>query len=182
MTGVLPGFDIVLLRVHLLVRVRVRLLVLVRVRVRVCALVHDHGHVCACACVCVCPCVHAQGARGWLCNVQRQIYCWLGSAGPELLQMEPPEALERLRLATKVMSAFRASYSTYQKKSMTACPDRPWRFQAGALFARLDGVLERCRALTDARKTTLQFSVLERVEIGGTKVSPQLCVVHLSRL
>ena len=91
------------------------------------------------------------------------------ATGPELLQMEPAEALDRLRLATKVMGAFRATYAQYQKKSHTACPERPWRFQAGALFARLDGVLERCRALADAKKTTMQFGALERVEIGGTK-------------
>lgn len=84
--------------------------------------------------------------------------------------MEPSEALEKLRLASRVMNNFRSTYMAYQKKSHTACPDRPWRFQTGALFARLDGVLERCRALADARKTSVQFTALERVEIGGTKV------------
>ena len=46
---------------------------------------------------------------------------------------------------TKLLQAFKAEYSAYVKKSATATPQRPWHFQPGALFGRLDAFEERCR-------------------------------------
>lgn len=38
-----------------------------------------------------------------------------------------------------------------------------------ALFVRLDSFRDRCRDALDFTRTVIQFSKLERVEIGGTK-------------
>ena len=38
-----------------------------------------------------------------------------------------------------------------------------------ALFVRLDSFMDRCRDALDFTRTVIQFSKLERVEIGGTK-------------
>ena len=59
--------------------------------------------------------------------------------------MEAPDAIEKLRQTSKVLAAFKAEYGVYCKKSATATPQRPWHFQPGALFGRLDAFEERCR-------------------------------------
>ena len=38
-----------------------------------------------------------------------------------------------------------------------------------ALFVRLDSFRDRCRDALDFTRTVIQFSKLERIEIGGTK-------------
>eukprot|EP00891_Asterochloris_glomerata_P002883 jgi/Astpho2/2883/Aster-01037 len=89
--------------------------------------------------------------------------------GPELMQMEPQEAVDKLRLTLKVLGTFKSFYFDYKSRSMSETPTNPWKFQNSALFSRLDGFLERCHDLLDLSQTTLQFNKLERVEIGGTK-------------
>eukprot|EP00435_Cladocopium_sp_Y103_P017644 s5473_g4.t1 len=44
-----------------------------------------------------------------------------------------------------------------------------WKMKNDALFVRLDSFRDRCRDALDFTRTVIQFSKLERVEIGGTK-------------
>ena len=89
--------------------------------------------------------------------------------GEEIFQVEPPEAVEKLKTTLKICGTFKSYYFDYKSKTAQETPDNPWRFQNSALFARLDSFLERCHDILDLTQTVLQFNKLERVEIGGTK-------------
>jgi len=89
--------------------------------------------------------------------------------GPELFNMEPKEAVEKLVYTLRVCSEFKSVYFEYNTKASIECPSNPWKFQNSALFPRLDAFLERCYDLLDLTKTVTQFQMLERVEIGGNK-------------
>ena len=67
------------------------------------------------------------------------------SAGPELAQLDPQEAADRLRLVLKVLGTFKSTYLEYKARSASAAPANPWRVQNGALFGRLDAFLARCQ-------------------------------------
>ena len=90
------------------------------------------------------------------------------------MQMEPQEAVDKLRLTLKVLGTFKSFYFDYKSRSMSETPTNPWKFQNSALFSRLDAFLERCHDVLDLSQTALQFNKLERVEIGGTKVRAQI--------
>ena len=90
------------------------------------------------------------------------------------MQMEPQEAVDKLRLTLKVLGTFKSFYFDYKSRSMSETPTNPWKFQNSALFSRLDAFLERCHDVLDLSQTALQFNKLERVEIGGTKVGVQM--------
>jgi len=83
--------------------------------------------------------------------------------------MEPAEAVEKLRLAIRVLANFKQFYFEYRSKSLAEASDNPWKFQNSSLFQRLDGYLERSHDMMDMMITCTQFNKLERVEIGGTK-------------
>ena len=89
--------------------------------------------------------------------------------GPELIQMEPSEAVDKLRLAIRVLANFKQFYFEYRTKSLTEAKENPWKFQNSSLFQRLDSYLERSHDMMDMMITCTQFNKLERVEVGGTK-------------
>ncbi len=89
--------------------------------------------------------------------------------GSDLIQMEPGEAVDKLRLTLRVLGTFKNYYFEYRALSMQDTPENPWKFQNSSLFARLDSFLERCHDMMDLMSTCVQFNRLERVEIGGTK-------------
>ncbi|KAK9822882.1 hypothetical protein WJX74_000347 [Apatococcus lobatus] len=89
--------------------------------------------------------------------------------GAELVQMEPQEAVDKLRTTLKVLGSFKQLFGEYSAKSRTEPPGNPWTFQTSSIFARLDSYQERCSRLMEMSQASLQFSRLERVEIGGTK-------------
>lgn len=89
--------------------------------------------------------------------------------GSDLIQMEPSEAVDKLRMTLRVLGTFKNYYFEYRALSMQDTPENPWKFQNNSLFARLDSFLERCHDMMDLMSTCMQFNRLERVEIGGTK-------------
>ncbi|KAL6747291.1 flagellar outer dynein arm heavy chain beta [Haematococcus lacustris] len=89
--------------------------------------------------------------------------------GSELLQTEPSEAVDKLRLTLRVLGAFKNYYFEYRTLSLTDTPANPWKFQNSSLFSRLDTFMERCHDMMDMMSTCVQFNKLERVEIGNTK-------------
>ena len=91
-------------------------------------------------------------------------------AGAEFVQMEPQEAVDKLRTTLRVLGSFKQLFAEYSAKSRTETPGNSWTFQTSSIFARLDGHQERCSRLMEMSQASLQFSRLERVEIGGTKV------------
>jgi len=89
--------------------------------------------------------------------------------GHEIMQEEPLVAVEKLKTTLMVLGTFKSYYHDYKARSNTETPDNPWRFQNSALFSRLDSYFERCHDILDLTQTVVQFSKLEKVEIGSTK-------------
>jgi len=79
------------------------------------------------------------------------------------------EAVEKLKAMLKVCGTFKSTYFDYKAIANTECPNNPWRIQNNALFLRIDSFLERCHDILDLTQTILQFNLLSRIEIGGTK-------------
>ena len=76
--------------------------------------------------------------------------------GPELIQMEPGEAVEKLRLAIRVLANFKQFYFEYRSKSLVEARENPWKFQNSSLFQRLDAFLERSHDMMDMMLTCTQ--------------------------
>ena len=90
-------------------------------------------------------------------------------SGEQLFEMEPQDAVDSLKVCLKVSVTFKSTYFDYKARASTECPSNPWRFQNSALFSRLDSFLERCHDVLDLMQTIVQFSKLEKIEVGGTK-------------
>ena len=99
-------------------------------------------------------------------------------AGPELMQMEPQEAVDKLRQTVRVLTTFKSYYFDNKARTLEETPNNPWKFQNSALFGRLDAFLDRCNDVLNLSQTALQFHKLERVEIGGTKVRLVVLQAH----
>jgi dynein heavy chain len=78
-------------------------------------------------------------------------------------------AVEQIKLCLKVCTLFKRTYFMYKETANAECPSNPWRIQNNALFMRLDSFLERCSDILDLTQTIVQFSLLSKVEVGGTK-------------
>ena len=89
--------------------------------------------------------------------------------GEDIMEMEPHEAVDKLRTTVKILGAFKSYYNDYKVRAGEECPDFPWKFQNSALFGRLEAFMERCHDVLDLSQTAVQFIKLDRVEIGGTK-------------
>eukprot|EP00741_Cyanophora_paradoxa_P005992 tig00000955_g5810.t1 len=89
--------------------------------------------------------------------------------GHEIFKIEPQDAVDRLKMTIKVLTAFKQTYLEYKQRVAQECPSNPWRVQNSALFSRLDSFMERCHDILDVAQTVVHFNKLERIEIGGTK-------------
>lgn len=83
--------------------------------------------------------------------------------GEELIQMEPQEAIDKLRTMLKVLGDFKTQYFNYKRKTVSETPDNPWQFQNSALFLRLDAFLERCHDMLDVQQTCLQVDIARTI-------------------
>ena len=68
--------------------------------------------------------------------------------GGEIFGLEPPEAVEKLKLLLNVLGSFKSFYFEYKGRTTRDTPQNPWKFQNSALFARLDAFLERCHDIS----------------------------------
>ncbi|CEL96675.1 unnamed protein product [Vitrella brassicaformis CCMP3155] len=91
--------------------------------------------------------------------------------GPQVFSMiqneEANDAVDKLDKTLQVCNAFRECYFTYKDKAEH--DGHGWRIQTNALFVRLDAFRERVRDILDFTRTVVQFSKLDKIEIGGTK-------------
>jgi len=74
-----------------------------------------------------------------------------------------------LRETLRVLAEFKRVYLAYKDKANAECPLNPWRVQNNAVFVRLDAFWERSHDLLELTCTTMQFSNLAKIEVGGTK-------------
>jgi len=77
---------------------------------------------------------------------------------------EPKTADEKLTLALDVCTKFKDAYYEYKQKSKNQ-----WKITSNALFVRLDSFSERCQDIMHLTSTIMQFSQLQRIDIGNTK-------------
>lgn len=75
-------------------------------------------------------------------------------------------AHEKLAVALDVCARFKEAYFEYKAKAKNQ-----WKITTNALFVRLDAFSERCQDIMHLTSTIIQFSKLEKIEIGNTKGS-----------
>jgi len=81
---------------------------------------------------------------------------------------ETAECHAKLEMTLKICTSFKDVYVMYREIAANQGSDG-WKMKNDALFLRLDTFRERCRDALEFTRTVMQFSKLERVEIGGTK-------------
>ena len=87
------------------------------------------------------------------------------------------EAHGKLTLALDVCSKFKDAYFEYKTKAKNQ-----WKITTNALFVRLDSFSERCHDIMHLTGTILQFTKLEKIDIGNTKgktLSATVAQIHL---
>jgi dynein heavy chain len=107
-----------------------------------------------------------------ICNILIEQACNFvnGKAIFDLVEQEETEqAVEQVKTCLRVCGAFKKIYFDYKTTANAECPSNPWRIPNAALFVRLDCFLERCSDVFDLTQTIMQFDLLAKVEIGGTK-------------
>lgn len=77
---------------------------------------------------------------------------------------EAREAYTRMQVEIDICTKFRDLYFEYKTKA-----NEEWKTPVNKLFQRLDTFIERCQDILFLINSYIQFSSLERVEIGGTK-------------
>ena len=82
---------------------------------------------------------------------------------------DPDEALQRLTIAKLVCAKFKSVWFEYKNKAHEAVPEGGWDILNSVLFLRLDAFLERLYDVLDMFTTIVNFSKLEKIDIGGTK-------------
>ena len=87
-----------------------------------------------------------------------------------IVSSEPQEATTKLALTMKNLASFRKQYdrcrSVLEKQED---PARRWSFENDVVFDRLQLFADRVSQLQEVMSTIVEFSKLERVEIGGTR-------------
>ena len=86
-----------------------------------------------------------------------------------LLELEPPEALERLSTCLQAAIQFQKDFFRYKNEVSEKCPSTPWTIPSNLLFHRLDIFMERCKDVRSLVETLTHFERTEKIEIGGTK-------------
>lgn len=77
---------------------------------------------------------------------------------------QPKDAHDKLAQALDVCSKFKDAYFEYKAKA-----NNQWKITTNALFVRLDSFSERCQDMMHLTSTIIQFTKLEKIEIGSTK-------------
>lgn len=75
--------------------------------------------------------------------------------GADLLQMDPNEAVDKLRSILRLLAAWKSYYFDYKDRSAEVCPDNPWKFQNNTIFSRLDAFMERCHDMLDLQASAI---------------------------
>jgi len=92
--------------------------------------------------------------------------------GPDVFNMiaseEASECYDKLDKTLQVCTAFQKTYELYRRKAAENGGEG-WKMKPEALFVRLDAFRERCRDTLDFTRMVMQFTKLERIDIGGTK-------------
>ncbi|XP_072167681.1 dynein beta chain, ciliary [Diadema setosum] len=103
----------------------------------------------------------------------------------EIFKLEPEESLEKVRGAINVLRDFKRLYEDHRLKLKDYFKDGrepiEWEFAPPMIFTRLDKFIERLDTLLSLFETTVEFSKLEKTEMGGMKgrmLSQQVEKIH----
>lgn len=84
-----------------------------------------------------------------------------------IFQTDMEEALQRVQISRQVLEEFKIQFSL-KKQQPGMKPDAPpWLFNSNAIFSRLDRFFKRLADIDWLFNTVLEFSKLEKIEIGG---------------
>lgn len=89
-----------------------------------------------------------------------------------LFHIDTDEALQRVSTCVRVMKRFHSIFTLYKENIDWFFKDRepePWNFHPNVVFERYNAFLSRLETISWFFNTVLEFTRLERVEIGGMK-------------
>lgn len=89
-----------------------------------------------------------------------------------LFHSDVDEAMQRVGSCIKVLKKFHIIFNQYREnihRFFKEGPPKLWIFHPNVIFERLNAFLERLQTIQWFFNTVLEFSKLERVEIGGMK-------------
>ena len=89
-------------------------------------------------------------------------------SGKDIFEMitneEPGIACDKLGMILDIIAKFKEAFFEYKAQAKDS-----WNITTNALFVRLDAFSERCQDIQHLTTTIVQFSKLNKIEIGGTK-------------
>jgi len=91
----------------------------------------------------------------------------------EIFKNEPEEAMEKVKSCLAVLQQYKTEFentrNSIDKFFKNDLPVKKWEFSNDLVFTRYDQFLERVQLVEDLFFISLEFSKLEKVEIGGVK-------------
>ncbi|KAG8040920.1 hypothetical protein G9C98_001908, partial [Cotesia typhae] len=84
-----------------------------------------------------------------------------------IFQSDVDEALQRVQISKSVLEEFKYQFEKARSKPGMRADSPPWTFNSSAIFNRLDLFLKRLADIEWLFRTVLEFSKLEKIEIGG---------------
>ncbi|XP_067212065.1 dynein beta chain, ciliary [Linepithema humile] len=84
-----------------------------------------------------------------------------------IFQSDVDEALQRVKISKEVLEEFKQQFELRKHMPGLKPEAPPWTFNSTAVFTRLDAFLKRLADIEWLFDTVLEFSKLEKIEIGG---------------
>ncbi|KAJ8682462.1 hypothetical protein QAD02_018254 [Eretmocerus hayati] len=84
-----------------------------------------------------------------------------------IFQSDVDEAQQRVQISKEVLEEFKRQFDKHKGMPARRKEAPPWAFSHGAVFTRLNAFLKRLEDIEWLFDTVLEFSKLERLEVGG---------------
>ncbi|KAK2575931.1 hypothetical protein KPH14_007294 [Odynerus spinipes] len=84
-----------------------------------------------------------------------------------IFQSDVDEALQRVQISRDILEEFKRQFEARRNMPGMKPEAPPWSFNSGVVFMRLDAFLKRLADIEWLFNTVLEFSKLEKIEIGG---------------
>ncbi|KYN05431.1 Dynein beta chain, ciliary [Cyphomyrmex costatus] len=101
-----------------------------------------------------------------ICNLLIQEACRFLDP-TSIFQSDVDEALQRVKISRGVLEEFKRQFELRKHMPGLKPEAPPWTFNSTAVFTRLDAFLKRLADIEWLFDTVLEFSKLEKIEIGG---------------
>ncbi|XP_063983406.1 dynein beta chain, ciliary [Diachasmimorpha longicaudata] len=84
-----------------------------------------------------------------------------------IFQSDVDEALQRVQISKGILEEFKYQFERAKHQPGLKEESPPWTFNSSAVFTRLDAFLKRLSDIEWLFNTVIEFSKLEKIEIGG---------------